>query len=223
MQFPSLHSASSVPASLKTANSTRVDDLPRSGRAALRYVVFAVIAVCGAALDLLTKHWVFAWRGLPQQDNAFWILKPYFGIETSCNPGALFGLGAGYSHLFALLSVAAAIGIVVWLSWGQAIRDRWLVLALGLVMAGIIGNLYDRWGLWHSAGVPEIWHNNVRDWILIQYPAPWQGWKIVPWPNFNVADMCLVVGAAILVGHAFLLPPPETEPAPASSKNAPSK
>jgi signal peptidase II len=213
MPSPLLLSASSVPANLKNADHARIDALPASGRFALRYAVFAAIAVVACALDLLTKQWVFAWRGMPQRDNAYWIIEPYFGFETSCNPGALFGMGAGYSHLFALLSVVAAVGIVVWLSWGQAIRDRWLVVALGLVMGGIFGNLYDRLGLWHYAGMPEVWRNNVRDWILFQYPAPWQNWQLVPWPNFNIADMCLVVGAGILVMHAFLTPVDKESPA----------
>jgi hypothetical protein len=38
-------------------------------------------------------------------------------------------------------------------------------------MAGIIGNLYDRLGLWHYSGVPDARRCNVRGWILVQYPA----------------------------------------------------
>lgn len=208
MPSRTLLSASSVPASSKPASvATSVP--------VARYVLFASLAILGGGLDLLTKQWVFAWRGFPRADNIYWIWQPVFGIETSLNPGALFGMGAGNSHWFAALSVVAAIGIVVWLTYGRAALDLWLTLALGLVMGGIIGNLYDRLGLWHFADVPGEWRNNVRDWILFQYPAPWRGWELVPWPNFNIADSCLVIGAAILVLHSFLTPAKKAEAAEA--------
>jgi hypothetical protein len=41
-------------------------------------------------------------------------------------------LFVGNSHWFAVLSVAVAIGIIVWLTYGGAGRDRWLAVALGL-------------------------------------------------------------------------------------------
>lgn len=209
MPSRTLLSASSVPASLKPAES---------GAAALplgRYITFAVIALVGGGVDLLTKQWVFAWRGFPRMENdVYWLLEPYVGIQTSLNPGALFGMGAGHSHWFALLSIAAAIGIVIWLTYGRAAEDRWLTVALGLVTGGIIGNLYDRLGLWHYANVPGPWQNNVRDWILFQYPAPWNHWALTPWPNFNIADSCLVAGAVILIVHAYFTPAksPAAEP-----------
>lgn len=206
MPSPTLLSASSVPASLKPAEA-RAGALPIA-----RYATFAAIALFGGGLDLLTKQWVFAWRGMPRPENVHWLLEPYFGIETSLNPGALFGMGAGNSHWFAFLSVVAGLGIVAWLTYGRAAHDRWLTIALGLVMGGIIGNLYDRLGLWHYTGVPDPWRNNVRDWILVQYPAPWDNWALTPWPNFNIADSCLVVGALVLVVHAFLTPTAKAEP-----------
>jgi signal peptidase II len=209
MRSPTLLTASSVPANLKPAENRLASQSRR------RLVVFAALAMLGGGLDLLSKQWVFAWRGFPRPDNVHWLLEPYVGIETSLNPGALFGMGAGYSHWFALLSVVAAIGIVVWLTYGGAAQDRWLTIALGLVTGGIIGNLYDRLGLWHFADMPDSWRNNVRDWILFQYPAPWENWNLVPWPNFNIADSCLVIGAAILVVHSLVSPPqPAEKPAP---------
>jgi signal peptidase II len=40
----------------------------------------------------------------------------------------------------------------------------------------------------------------VRDWILWQASDEWR------WPNFNIADSCLVVGAAVLFLHALFQP-----------------
>ncbi|MDX1946845.1 MAG: signal peptidase II [Pirellulaceae bacterium] len=161
---------------------------------ASRYALFLCVALIGLGQDLVTKQAIFRWRGLPRPGNEWWIIEPFFGIETSVNPGALFGMGAGYWWLFSLLSVAAAVGIFVWLFVFGAARDRWLTFALGAVTGGILGNLYDRLGL---AGLPPHYTHGVRDWILLRYGQ-------YTWPNFNVADMLLVTGAIMLVLHAFV-------------------
>ncbi len=192
--MPSLtrHSASSAPASSKADSPSVVGDaIPRS-----RYVIFGTVSVLGCGADLLTKQWVFQWRGLPREGNEWWLWEPYVGIETAINLGALFGMGGGYGRLFAGLSILAAIGIVVWLFRFGAAKDRWLTWALSLVMGGVLGNLYDRLGLWIQPGYPEQWHSGVRDWILFRYGG-------YTWPNFNIADSLLVCGAVMLMLHAF--------------------
>jgi signal peptidase II len=114
-------------------------------------------------------------------------------------------MGQGKFVYFAMLSIAAAIAIPVWLFWFRAARDAWLTFALGCVMGGVLGNLYDRLGLsgnsWFGPGnaAPEAVHA-VRDWILWQANDHWR------WPNFNIADSLLVCGVAILLLHAFLHP-----------------
>lgn len=140
---------------------------------------------------------MFAWRGLPRANNEWWIVEGYFGIETSVNRGALFGMAPGYWWLFATLSVLAAGGILTWLFVYGAARDRWLTIALACVTAGILGNLYDRLGFWDSTGLPQDFAHGVRDWILFRY-------KHYTWPNFNIADSLLVTGAIMLVAHALL-------------------
>ena len=105
-------------------------------------------------------------------------------------------MGPGFGTGFAFLSVVAAVGIVVWLFWFQAARDWLLTIALGCVMGGIGGNLYDRLGLWQEPGVPGAFHNEVRDWILFRYHS-------YTWPNFNIADSLLVCGACLLLWHGL--------------------
>jgi signal peptidase II len=161
-----------------------------------RLVVFWVIAAGGCAIDLLTKHWVFGWRGMPRAQNEWWIWEPFVGIETAVNTGALFGLGSGLGPIFAVLSMAAALGILVWLFYYGGARDRWLTMALACVVAGIAGNLYDRMGLWWQPHMPVEWGSAVRDWILLRY----RGYT---WPNFNIADSLLVSGAAMLLWHSI--------------------
>lgn len=205
MPSPTLLSVLNVPASLKPASNVAGSSLSL----AARYGLFAALALGGCAADLLSKQWIFAWRGFPsaQERQIYWLIEGFCGVETSLNPGALFGMGAGHSHWFAVLSVVAALGIGVWLSYGKAIHDLWVTVALGLITGGIFGNLYDRVGFWHFENTPTAWQCNVRDWILFRFGS-------YDWPNFNIADSCLVVGAAILVLHAFLMPANEPEVKP---------
>jgi signal peptidase II len=158
--------------------------------------MFWGVALLGCAADLLSKHWIFAWRGWPRANNEWWLWEPFVGIETAVNTGALFGMGGGHGRLFAALSVVAALGILGWLFAAGAARDRWLTLALACVMAGILGNLYDRLGFWYQPGMDPSWRSAVRDWILFRYGD-------YTWPNFNIADSLLVCGAGMLIWHAF--------------------
>ena len=162
-----------------------------------RYIVFAILAATGAAADLWTKDVIFRWRGLPGQKDVWWLVDGYAGIETAVNIGAVFGLGAGQGGVFAALSVVAAIAIFVWLFWFGAARLWWLTVAMGCVLGGIIGNLYDRLGMWWTPGLPIEWRSGVRDWIL------WQASNDYKWPNFNIADSLLVCGAGMLLWRSF--------------------
>ncbi len=165
-----------------------------------RVVLFFILAIVGVVADLWTKAAVFASRGLPGQSGPWWLIEDILGIETAVNIGAVFGLGAGKGLLFAAFSVVAAIGILVWLFWFRAAQSLWLTWALGMISGGIAGNLYDRLGLWWQPGYPEEWKSGVRDWILFQIDGvP----GLSPWPNFNIADSLLVVGAAMLLYQSF--------------------
>ena len=196
-RFRILRSVSSVPLNWKASVSS--DDQSSSHTQSwVRWVCFCGLALTGTALDLITKQVIFNWRGLPGENPPFWLIEPYVGIETAVNPGALFGMGAGFGLGFAALSVLAAVAIVVWLARYRAIDSWWLLIALGCVMSGIFGNLYDRLGLWNPpAQVPE-WSSGVRDWILLRYQDR-------TWPNFNIADSLLVCGAIMLAYHSFFL------------------
>jgi signal peptidase II len=172
-----------------------------------RYALFSILAISGATTDLLSKEWVFAWRGLPGALGPWWLIEPYVGIETAVNQGALFGLGQGKGWLFAILSIAASIGICIWLFKFKASVSVWLTVAMGMVMGGIVGNLYDRLAV---PDLPDEFRGGVRDWILLTY----QGYV---WPNFNIADSLLVAGAIMLAIHSVFFQPTPT-PAGAPSK-----
>lgn len=171
-----------------------------------RYFLFFALAISGCLLDLGTKSWIFDRLGMPVsgRSNIWWLWQGVFGLQTSLNEGALFGIGQGRVSFFSVMSVVAAIAIFVWLFVAGAARFRLVTVACGLICAGIFGNLYDRLGLpglvWndpnntlHAVGEPVY---AVRDWILVMIGS----W---PWPNFNLADSMLVAGAGLIVIHVI--------------------
>ncbi len=186
----------------QTSNLCNAMDEPnRTAEAIVRpvsmssYLLFCVLMFAGAAADLITKQWVFDWRGLPQQLPPWWLIEPYVGIETAVNQGALFGMGQGQGWLFAILSIVALAGICVWMFVFKAAESKWLLVAMGFVTGGILGNLYDRLAI---PALPGELKGGVRDWILFRYQE-------YVWPNFNIADSLLVIGAIMLAVHSLFL------------------
>lgn len=202
-----------MPAKSRTdLDVSRAGKLTPSGESAVkngpgrpvRLLAFAALAVVGCGADLWTKQAVFAWRGLPDEQPVWWLWPGYVGIQTALNTGAVFGAFSGWTFLFAVLSFAALGAIALWVyrssddwPWGQTV-------ALACICAGILGNLYDRLGLWAPSDMPDTMPRYaVRDWILLCYGR----WT---WPNFNLADSFLVCATAALVWASLR----STEPTP---------
>lgn len=99
-----------------------------------------IVAAVGLTADLWTKDWAF--RTLSSMDTRV-LIKDLLSFQLSLNPGALFGLGWGWAPLFVGASVLALIFVLYLFANSSA--SRWsLHLALGMVLAGALGNLYDR-------------------------------------------------------------------------------
>ncbi len=185
------------------AASCRSGDLPGGEVPARRYLLFVLVASAGCLLDLVTKRWVFDWRGMPGDQPIWWLWEGYVGIETALNVGSLGGLQLGGPErsvqLLALISCLALLGAVVWFVWGRLGTSRSMTIVVACIVAGILGNLYDRLGLWSIGenGEPAI--RAVRDWIRLSV-----GRHV--WPNFNVADSLLVCSTAWLVWSSFREP-----------------
>src|SRR5262245_12761387 len=101
---------------------------PRRGQ-----VLFLAVMIVALTLALVSKQWIFGHLGMPHQDKRIWLLPSMLSIETSLNPGALFGMGAGWGPLFIALSIVALGGIGYWVFRGGAAKDSLLCLALGFV------------------------------------------------------------------------------------------
>lgn len=145
------------------------------------WLLFAGVALVAYAADQLTKRWAVAeLTGEPDVQVVGDVLQ----LHLTYNPGAAFSLGTDFTVALTCLAIVATLA-VLWFSRRVA-SPVWAV-GLGLILAGIDGNLTDR---------------------LLRDPSPFRGHVIdflmLPnWPVFNVADICINVGAALVIIQVF--------------------
>ncbi len=99
-----------------------------------------LLAFGGLALDLWSKHWAFSQIDPVHGMDA---IPRLLRFERMLNTGALFGMGKGWTPLFIAASFLA-LGFVLFLFIQSSPRRRSLHVALACVLAGAVGNLYDR-------------------------------------------------------------------------------
>ena len=134
-------------------------------------------------LDLLTKFLVDHYINYADRIT---VVEGFFYLTHVRNPGAAFGLFAESDALLRqsfFISVSfLAIFIIVSFFRQLAPGDRLSSLALGLILGGAVGNLFDR-----------IARGEVVDFLHFRL---WGGYS---WPDFNLADSFIVVGVGILL------------------------
>ena len=127
-----------------TLDPVQVGERPLSARGDFRsHLRLWPVAAVTLAIDLWTKHWAFTHLD-PNPPPTGWVIIPHvMTFRRSLNTGALFGLGKGLTPLFIAASFVA-LAFVVFLFIHSTRDRRSLHVALGLVLAGALGNLYDR-------------------------------------------------------------------------------
>jgi len=101
---------------------------------------FWLVACAVLALDLWSKNWVFDNLAA---DRTHTLIPGIIELRRSLNDGAVFGSLTGYVGLFIAASVFA-LGFVSYLFACSGSGQRALHVALGMILAGALGNLYDR-------------------------------------------------------------------------------
>jgi signal peptidase II len=179
---------------------------PRTGTWRLKILAVGVL-VGGLVADLVTKaHFAALLQMDPTTDGPYRppidVIPGFFALEGTYNKGVTFGAFPGETVAILVFTALATVGLTIWLVATRR-RSVWLHVALGMVLAGALGNLYDRFH-WHK----------VRDFFLIyvgELPRP--SWK---WPNFNVADALIVVGVILILAYELFGRRPSSSPAPSA-------
>jgi signal peptidase II len=156
---------------------TSLSDIGPNERRRLRLLV-ALIAVAGLTADLVTK--IIAVTHLEPLASVR-LLGGLLTLRLIRNPGAAFSQGQRFTYVFAVAGIIVLAFVIIKLV-PRIGHPAWAV-AIGLLCAGVAGNLTDR---------------------LFRPPGPLRGHVIdfleLPhWPIFNVADMCITAAAIMIM------------------------
>ena len=189
----------------------------QAGRCPGAIAIFLAVSALGLAADLLSKHYVFesllndpelvaqaeAFRAQfpapPKTEHVLYqFQRPLFAgikLTLSTNPGVVFGWSAMPPWLVVIVTTVTVA--LVGYFFATSPSGLWSVhLALGCILSGALGNLYDRLLSEVSPLGMEPIRRNVRDFVdCADLHYPWV---------FNVADVLLVVGVSVLTLHWLL-------------------
>jgi signal peptidase II len=152
-----------------------------------KYVL--LIAGVVLALDRFSK-WIIA-RTIPLHDS-IQVIPGFFKLTHVTNGGAAFGLFSDAPSelriVFLIFFSLLALIVVSALLWRHTHGLNSTAFALSLILGGAFGNLWDRVLAGHVVDFLEFY--------IGQYV----------WPDFNIADSAIVVGAAILMVEILFAP-----------------
>lgn len=195
-----------------TSKATGLHPLNRS-RSKGASAVFLGVMIFTLAGDLISKSLAFkhvAGRpvvlntsgrqepGLVPPHDPVPVVPGVLSLKLTLNTGAIFGLGRGSRWLLIGLSLMAVV-VILWLLPHARASGGWSQVALGLILAGALGNLYDR-----------VRFGAVRD-LLYLFPGVHLPWGLT-WPGgitelypwiFNIADAALVIGVGAMMIGAY--------------------
>jgi len=140
---------------------------------------FYIAAAGAVVLDQASKFLIRAFVG---EGTSIAVIPGLFSITPQQNTGAAFGALAGFGQLLILISLVAIFAIIKLRS--ERRRSRLLAVALGLILGGAVGNLIDR-----------VAFHAVFDFLDVHY-----------WPVFNLADVAVTIGGALLVIYWMAVP-----------------
>lgn len=173
---------------------------------------FFLVAAIGLSLDLWTKCLAITHL----QTGGRYIFIPHWLVfEYTENHGAVFGIAQGQRWIFILVSLAAIVFLTY--LFAKSGRRWFYQMILGLLLAGVLGNMYDRITLGY-----------VRDMIralpgwqwppFVHHLLPIIPMAVFPW-IFNVADSMLCTGVGLMLIYSFFDPqraPAKPQPDPAT-------
>ena len=139
------------------------------------------VALVGLVVDQVSK--TLAVRELAGQPPVE-VIGSFLQLRLLRNPGAAFSTGTAFTEVLTGVAIVA-VGVVLWLS--RRVGSTVWAVALGLLLAGVSGNLTDR-----MLREPGPFRGHVIDFLMLPN-----------WPIFNVADMCINVAAGLILVQAF--------------------
>jgi lipoprotein signal peptidase len=166
------------------------------------YVFFGGIAALALLSDVASKAWAEITLSSRTHDSAIVLVEQHLSLSLAYNRGGAWGLlqnaNEAVRRPFFLGVSLAAVVFIVSLYSRLAPGQRALKWGLPLVLGGALGNLTDR--VVRTSVVDFIdyradWITKMNHGIAFLFP----NWNITDhWPTFNVADMCICTGVALM-------------------------
>jgi len=153
-------------------------------RGALPWITAAFVVV----LDRVTKGAILAHLAPGAWVEAF----PGLALTHVHNCGIAFSLfseGGAFSRAVLHLVIFTSVVLIAWMVVRHGQRQRLAGLAFGLILGGAVGNLIDR-----------VLYGWVVDFIHVWVRIGDRTWS---WPDFNVADSSITIGAILLIINEF--------------------
>ena len=138
----------------------------------IRFIFLAVVLLDQFSKSLVLRRMSFN-QSIP-------VVPSVFHITLVGNTGIAFGLFKGNSALLVFVGLLTLFWIYGFIR-RRRIKDRTLLIGLGLVSGGAFGNLMDR-----------IHYGYVIDFLDFRI-----------WPVFNIADLCISIGTALFFVACF--------------------
>lgn len=149
-------------------------------------ILGGLIALVGLIVDQAVKTWLLFDFDLAEKGRV--VITPFFDLVLVWNRGISYGLFAADSQgqVWFLVAVKTAItlALIIWLVRNT---DKLTAIALGLLIGGAIGNTIDR-----------VLYGAVVDFASLHAFGYY-------WYVFNLADVWVVAGVALLLYDAFLV------------------
>lgn len=143
---------------------------------------FWLAAIVGFLLDRLSKWWVILSFNLTSPPESVPLWPGVFHFTYVTNTGAAFSLFANGGEWLRWLSLGVSLGLMVAAIWGPRF-SRWEQWGYGFLLAGAVGN-----------GVDRFLTGEVVDFF---------DFRLINFPIFNIADICINVGMVCLIIGAW--------------------
>lgn len=144
----------------------------------LRNHRFWIAAIAGLALDQLTKLWVVRTFKLTMPPETLALWPGIFHFTYVTNTGAAFSLFSDNGEWLRWLSLIVSLALIL-LGLLVPLINRWEQIGYGLILSGALGN-----------GIDRFFNGEVVDFL---------DFRLIRFPIFNVADVCINIGIACLV------------------------
>lgn len=148
----------------------------------MRYYYY-LIALIVLVIDFITKRLIESQLVLGEKIS---VIGNFFLITSHRNRGAAFGILQDQRLFFIIITIIIVTGLIWYIQVSRATAKPWLLVGLGLVLGGAIGNFIDR-----------ARFGEVVDFFEFNFGS-------YGFPIFNIADSAIVCGVALILLDTLL-------------------